>query len=160
MDKTLQIMTFNDWNYLNKKLSNKKEKRICDHFLVFNFPSLCAGDISRDAVISGRSHGPLGSQGGEGGDVSTEGWREPVKSWLSYFSFTAKMSGYLSSFKEPWLLRPRLPGKPELRWQRTRRNISHQFLNSGHRCWRRTESFQVGKSHSLIHPCSLFIMNF
>ena len=79
----------------------------------FNFASLCAGDISRDAVISRRSHGPLGSEGGEGGDVSAGEKQSSPHSHISKFS--AKMSGYLSSFKEPWLLRLRLPGKPELR---------------------------------------------
>ena len=44
---------------------------------VFLFPHTkpsmyCAGDISRHASRPGRGHGPLGSEGGEGGDVSDE----------------------------------------------------------------------------------------
>ena len=57
MNETLQTMISNDWKYFHKS-----EK--------FNFLSNCAGDITRDASRSGRSHRSVGREGGEGGDVS------------------------------------------------------------------------------------------
>ena len=69
-------------------------------------------DCPVDGGYSGRRHRPVGSEGGEGGDVSHVPGDVPVSDGDI---IAARTSDCQSSYREPWQPRQRLPGRREQR---------------------------------------------
>ena len=102
----------------------------------------CAGNISRHASRPGRGHGSLGSQGGEGGDVSVgdEQWR-PHYSHFLIFQQGCPVTCPASESHGCWGWG--CQGSQSQGDTEPLEIFPHHFFKSGHRCWGRTESFQV-----------------